>query len=47
MLYYASSHLMLTGIVLSGAVVLLLITHLGQLGRFSALFRRRCRRNKP
>jgi membrane protein YdbS with pleckstrin-like domain len=40
-LYYASSHVMLSAAVLSGAIILLVIKHVGLLGPLYALFRRR------
>jgi len=46
-LYYGSSHRMLTAAVLSGAISLLVIKHVGLLGPVSALFRRRRSRNRP
>jgi hypothetical protein len=46
-LYYASSHVMASGAVLLGAIILLLIKHVGLLGPVYALFRRRRSRNGP
>jgi hypothetical protein len=46
-LYYASSHVMVSGAVLAGAIILLLIKHLGLLGPVYGLFRRRRSRNGP
>lgn len=40
-LYYVSSHVMLSAAVLSGAVILLVVKHVGLLGPLYALFRRR------
>ena len=45
-LYYFSSHLALSAAVVSGAIILAVIKHLGLLGLVYALFRRRARR-KP
>jgi len=44
-LYYFASHVTLTAAVVSGAVILLVIKHLGLLGSVYALFRWRARRN--
>lgn len=44
-LYYVSSHVMLSAAVLSGAIILLAIKHVGLLG--PALFRRHRSRNRP
>ena len=41
LLYYVSSHVMLSAAVLSGAIVLLVLKHLGLLGPLYARFRRR------
>ncbi len=46
-LYYVSSHVMLSAAVLSGAIILLVIKHVGLLGPVYALFRRRRSRNGP
>jgi membrane protein YdbS with pleckstrin-like domain len=46
-LYYAVSHKVLSAAVASGAIVLVVIKHLGLLGPFYALLRRRSRRLKP
>ncbi len=46
-MYYVSSHVMLSTAVLSGAVILLVIKHLGLLGPVSALSRWRRSRNGP
>ena len=40
-LYYVSRHVMLSAAVLSGAIILLVIKHVGLLGPLSALLRRR------
>lgn len=40
-LYYVSSHVTLSAAVLSGAIILLVIKHVGLLGPLYALFRRR------
>ena len=40
-LYYALSHVTLSAAVLSGAIILLVIKHVGLLGPLYALFRRR------
>jgi membrane protein YdbS with pleckstrin-like domain len=40
-LYYLSSHVMLSAAVLSGAIILLVIKHVGLLGPLYARFRRR------
>ena len=45
-LYYFSSHLALSAAVVSGAIILAVIKHLGLLGPVYALVRRRARR-KP
>ena len=44
-LYYFASHVTLTAAVVSGAVILLVIKHLGMFGSVYALFRWRARRN--
>jgi len=44
-LYYFASHVTLSAAVVSGAIVLVVIKHLGLLGRVYALFRRRARCN--
>jgi hypothetical protein len=41
LLYYVSSHVMLSAAVLSGAIILLVIKHLGLVGPLYALLRRR------
>jgi len=46
-LYYFASHVTLSAAVVSSAIVLVVIKHLGLLGRVYALFRRRARRNVP
>lgn len=46
-LYYVSSHVTLSAAVLSGAIILLVIKHLGLLLPAYALFRRRRSRNGP
>jgi hypothetical protein len=46
-LYYGFSHVIPAAAVLSGAIILLVIKHLGLLGRVSAWFRRRRSRNGP
>jgi membrane protein YdbS with pleckstrin-like domain len=46
-LYYASSHVMLSAAVLSGAIILLVIKHVGLLGPLYALFRRRRSGHRP
>jgi hypothetical protein len=46
-LYYALSHVTLSAAVLSGAIILLLIKHVGLLGPVYAWFRRRRPRNRP
>jgi membrane protein YdbS with pleckstrin-like domain len=46
-LYYASSHVMLSAAVLSGAIILLVIKHVGLLGPLYALFRRRRPGHRP
>ena len=43
-LYYVTSHVALSGTVVSGAIILIVIKHLGLLAPVYALFRRR-RRN--
>jgi len=43
-LYYASSHLTLSAGLVSGAILLIVIKHLGLLGPTYALLRRRWRR---
>jgi hypothetical protein len=43
-LYYVLSHAALSAAVVSGAIVLVVIKHLGLLGPLYALFRRRPRR---
>lgn len=45
-LYYVSSRVMLSAAVLSGAILLLVIKHLGLLGPVYALFRRRRSQHK-
>jgi hypothetical protein len=45
-LYYAMSHKVLSGAVASGVIVLVVIKHLGLLGPFYALLRRRSRQLK-
>jgi len=44
-LYYFASHVTLSAAVVSGAIILMVIKHLGALGSVYALFRRRTRRN--
>ena len=44
-LYYFASHVTLSAAVVSGAIVLVVIKHLGVLGSVYALFRQRARRN--
>jgi len=44
-LYYFASHVTLSAAVVSGAIILMVIKHLGVLGPLYALFRRRARRN--
>jgi hypothetical protein len=46
-LYYGFSHVIPSAAVLSGAILLLVIKHLGLLGPVSAWFRRRRSRNGP
>ena len=46
-LYYVSSHVMLSAVVLSGAIILLAIKHAGLLGPVYAFFRRHRSRNGP
>ncbi len=46
-LYYASSHLVLSAAVLSGAIILLVIKHVGLLGPLYALLRRRRSGHRP
>ena len=46
-LYYVSSHVVLSAAVLWGAIILLLIKHVGLLGPVFALFRRRRSGNRP
>ena len=46
-LYYMWSHVMLPATVLSGAIILLVIKHVGLLGPVYALFRRRHSRHRP
>ena len=46
-LYYFSSHVALSAAVVSGAIILAVIKHLGVLGSAHPLFRRRARRNAP
>ncbi len=46
-LYYVSSHVMLSAAVLSGAIILLVIKHLGLLGPLYALWRRRRPGHRP
>jgi hypothetical protein len=46
-LYCASSHLALTAAALSGAVILLVMKHVGLFGQLYALIRRRRSRNEP
>lgn len=46
-LYFMSSHVVLSGAVLSGAVLLLVIKHLGVLGPLYGLIRRRRRGSRP
>ncbi len=45
-LYYATSHKVLSGAVASGVIVLVVIKHLGLLGPFYSLLRRRSRQLK-
>jgi hypothetical protein len=47
MLYYGFSHVIPSAAALSGAILLLVIKHLGLLGPVSAWFRRRRSRNGP
>jgi membrane protein YdbS with pleckstrin-like domain len=44
-LYYVASHVMVSAAVLSSAVILLVLKHVGLLGPVYALFRRRGSRN--
>ena len=44
-LYYFASHVTLSAAVVSGAIILMVIKHLGLLGPVDALFRRRARCN--
>ncbi|MEO7985823.1 MAG: hypothetical protein ABI766_04765 [Gemmatimonadales bacterium] len=46
-LYYVSSHVMLSAAVLSGAIVLLMIKHVGLLGPLYARFRQRRSGHRP
>ncbi|MGH7628759.1 MAG: hypothetical protein ACREOF_05115 [Gemmatimonadales bacterium] len=46
-LYYMSSHVILSAAVLSGAIILLMIKHVGLLGLLYALFRRRRSGHRP
>jgi membrane protein YdbS with pleckstrin-like domain len=46
-LYYVSSHVMLSAAVLSGAIILLVIKHVGLLRPLYALFRRRRSGHEP
>ncbi len=46
-LYYVSSRVMLSAAVLSGAIILLVLKHVGLLGPVYALFRRRHSRHRP
>jgi membrane protein YdbS with pleckstrin-like domain len=46
-LYYVSSHVMLSAAVLSGAIILLAIKHVGLLRPLYALFRRRRSGHEP
>jgi hypothetical protein len=47
MLYYGFSHVIPSAAVLSGAIILLVIKHLGLLGPVNAWVRRRRSRNGP
>lgn len=47
LLYYVSVHVTLSAAVLSGAIVLLVLKHVGLLGPVYALFRRRRSRKGP
>ena len=46
-LYYVSSHAMVSAAVLSGAIILLAIKHMGLVGPLYALFRRRRSGHRP
>jgi hypothetical protein len=46
-LYYVSSHVALSAAALSGAVILLVMKHVGLFGQLYALIRRRRSRNEP
>ncbi len=46
-LYYVSSHVMLSAAVVSGAIILLMIKHVGLLCPLYALFRRRRSGHRP
>jgi hypothetical protein len=46
-LYYGFSHVIPSAAVLSGAIILLVIKHVGLLGPVYAWFRRRRSRNRP
>ena len=46
-LFFASSHVMLSAAVLSATIILLVIKHVGLLGPVYALFRRHRSRNRP
>jgi membrane protein YdbS with pleckstrin-like domain len=46
-LYYVSSHMVLSAAALSGAIILLVMKHVGLLGQVYARFRRRRSRNGP
>jgi len=46
-LYYVSSHMLLSAAAISGAIILLVMKHVGLLGQVYALFRRRRSPNGP
>ncbi len=46
-LYYVSADVMLSAAVVSGAIILLVLKHVGLLGPVYALFRRRRSQNGP
>lgn len=46
-LYYVSSHVVLSAAALSGAAILLVMKHVGLFGQLYALIRRRRSRNEP
>ncbi|MGI8519142.1 MAG: hypothetical protein ACR2MC_00795 [Actinomycetota bacterium] len=46
-LYYVSSHVVLSATVLSGVIILLVINHVGLLGPLYALLRRRRSGHRP